>query len=115
MHNGRTALAELADKVPLLVKAGISGLADDDRLGLAIALAEDGRMTFAEMRERFGLDPGTLSDHLNALQKGNLVRNYYEKGAGRVHSYYEVTELPEAVLSALFTAAHKAKGGASPP
>ena len=115
MHNGQPALAELADKVPLLVKAGIRGLADDDRLGLAIALAEGGRMTFAEIRERFDLNPSTLSGHLNALQKGNLVRNYYEKDAGSVRSYYEVTELPEAVLSVLFTAAHKAKSGASPP
>ena len=30
-------LAELADKVPALVKAGIRGLSDDDRLGLTVA------------------------------------------------------------------------------
>ena len=102
-------LAEHADKVPALVKEGIKGMADDDRLGLVIALAEDGKMTFSEMKERYGLNPATLSDHLSALQKGNLVRNYYEKGIGSAHSYYEATDLPEAVLSALFTAAHKTK------
>lgn len=102
-------LAEHADKVPALVKEGIKGLADDDRLGLAIALAEGGRMTFSEIRKKYGLNSDTLRGHLSALQKGNLVRNYYEKGIGSAHSYYEATDLPEAVLSALFTAAYKTK------
>ena len=66
-------------------------------------------MTFSEIRAKYGLNPTALSNHLSALQKGNLVRNYYEKGVGSAHSYYEATDLPEAVLSALFTAAHKAK------
>lgn len=108
-------LAELADKIPMLVKEGIKGLSDDDRLGLVIALVEDGRMTFSELKARYDLNPSTLSSHLNALQKGNLVRNYFEKGAGRAYSYYEATALPEAVLSALFTAAHKTKAAGGHP
>ena len=103
------ALAEHADRVPALVKAGIKGLVDDDRLGLAIALAEGGRMTFSEIRAKYGLSPAALNDHPSALQRGNLVRNYYEKGVGSAHSYYEATDLPEAVLSAQLTAEHKAK------
>ena len=70
-------LAELSDRVPARVKAGIRGLADDERLGLVIALAEGGKMTFSEIKTKYGLDPSTLSGHLNALQSGNLVRNYY--------------------------------------
>ena len=108
-------LAELADRVPALVRAGIKGLADDDRLGLVIALAEGGKMTFSEIRAKYGLDPGTLSGHLNALQSGNLVRNYYEKGIGRAHSYYEATDLPEAVIGALFKSVYKAEAGRDRP
>ena len=104
---GNPTLAELADKVPALVKAGIRGLADDDRLGLAVALVEGGRMTFSEMRARYGLNPSTLSSHLNALQRGDLIRNYYEKNEGRVYSYYEATDLPKVMLSALFIAVRK--------
>ena len=104
---GNPALAELADKVPALVKAGIRGLADDDRLGLAVALVEGGRMTFSEMRTRYGLNPSTLSSHLNALQRGDLIRNYYEKNEGRVYSYYEATDLPKVMLGALFIAVRK--------
>ena len=112
---GNPTLAELADKVPALVRAGIKGLADDDRLGLVIALAEGGKMTFSEIKAKYGLNPSTLSSHLNALQSGNLVRNYYEKGIGRAYSYYEATELPEAVVSALFRSVHKAEGGKERP
>lgn len=108
-------LAELADKVPALARACIKGLADDDRLGLVIALAEGGKMTFSEIRAKYGLDPGTLSGHLNALQSGNLVRNHYEKGIGRAHSYYEATDLPEAVIGALFRSAYRAGAGKERP
>ena len=108
-------LAELADKVPVLVRAGIKGLADDDRLGLVIALAEGGKMTFSEIKAKYGLNPSTLSSHLNALQSGNLVRNYYEKGIGRAYSYYEATELPEAVVAALSRSVHKAEAGKEGP
>ena len=104
-------LTELADKIPALVKAGIRGLADDERLGLAIALVEGGKMTFSEIKAKYGLDPDTLSSHLSALQSGNLVRNYYEKGIGGAYSYYEATDLPEAVLGALHTSVHGPKTG----
>ena len=102
-------LAEFAGKVPALVKAGIKGLADDDRLGLAVALVEGGRMTFSEMKERYGLSSSTLSGHLTALQRGDLVRNYYEKKGERVYSYYEATDLPKVMLSALFISMRKMK------
>ena len=109
-------LEELSDRVPALAKAGIRGLVDDERLGLVIALVEGGKMTFSEIESKYGLDPSTLSGHLNALQNGNLVRNYYEKGIGRKHSYYEATELPEAVIGALLTSGHSAEvGGGRPP
>lgn len=108
-------LIELADKIPALVKAGIRGLADDERLGLAIALVEGGKMTFSEIKSKYGLNPSTLSSHLSALQSGNLVRNYYEKGIGRAYSYYEATELPEAVIGALLTSVYGPKTGEARP
>lgn len=102
-------LAEIAGGVPALVKAGIKGLSDDDRLGLTVALVEGGRMTFSEMKSRYGLNPGTLSSHLAALQRGDLVRNYYEKSDGRTYSYYEATDLPKVMLSALLIATRRMK------
>lgn len=99
-----TALAEYADKIPLVVKAGFKGLADDGALGIAVALMEDGNMTFSELKSRFGLNSSTLSRHLAALQRGDLVRNYYEKRDGRPYSYYEATSLPGVLLNAVYIA-----------
>ena len=108
-------LTELAGKVPALVKAGIKGLSDDDRLGLTVALVEGGRMTFSEMKAKYGLNSSTLSGHLTALQKGDLIRNYYEKNDGRAYSYYEATDLPKVMLSALFISIRKMKVVESQP
>ena len=108
-------LAQHAESVPLIVKAGIRALSEDDRLGLAIALVEGGRMTFSEIEAKYGLDPSTLHSHLTALQMGYLVRNYYEKNGGKVYSYYEATDLPVAILSALFTTVHKTESGKGLP
>ena len=101
------SLADLAGEVPALVKAGIKGLSDDDRLGLTVALVEGGRMTFSEIKAKYGLNSSTLSSHLAALQKGDLVRNYYEKTGGRAYSYYEATDLTKVMLNALFIATRK--------
>lgn len=111
------ALAAYAKKVPFVVKAGIEGLADDNRLGIAVALMEKGRMTFSEMEAEFGLNPDTLSRYLTALQRGDLVRNYYEKrgGDGGSYSYYEATDVPAALLDAFFVATSKAKEGEGSP
>ncbi len=99
-----TASMEYADRIPLAVKAGFKGLADDVSLGIAVALMEDGNMTFSEMKSKFGLDSSTLSRHLAALQRGDLVRNYYEKRNGRPYSYYEATNLPGVLLNAVYIA-----------
>ena len=111
------ALAAYAKKVPFVVKAGIEGLADDNRLGIAVALMEKGRMTFSEMEAEFDLNPDTLSRYLNALQRGDLVRNYYEKrgGDGGSYSYYEATGVPAALLDAFFVAMSKVKEGEGSP
>lgn len=76
------AVMEHADKIPLVVKAGFRGLADDDALGIVVALMEDGNMTFSELKSKFGFGSSTLARHLAALQRGDLVRNYYEKRDG---------------------------------
>lgn len=99
-----TSLMEYANKIPLVVKAGFKGLADDGALGIAVALMEDGNMTFSELKSKFGLNSSTLSRHLAALQRGDLVRNYYEKRDGRPYSYYEATNLPGVLLNAVYNA-----------
>lgn len=104
------ALAAYAEKVPFVVKAGIEGLADGNRLGIAVALMEEGQMTFSEMEAKFGLNPDILHRYLIGLQRGDLVRNYCEKKAdGGSYSYYEATGVTAALLDAFFVGTSKAK------
>lgn len=99
-----TVLTGYADRVPRVVKAGIKGLADDGALGIVVALMDEGNMTFSELKSKFGLNSSTLSRYLAALQRGDLVRNYYEKRDGRPYSYYEATRLPDVLLNAVHVA-----------
>ena len=109
------ALAAYAEKVPFVVKAGIEGLADDNRLGMAVALMEGGRMTFSEMEAKFGLDPDTLRRYLIALQRGILCATIARIGSTEDYSYYEATDVPAALLDAFFIATGNAKGGQGRP
>lgn len=95
-------LKEYSEEMPPEVKNLLKGLSNDDRLGILLALMKTGKMTFKEMKEKFGLHSSSLSNHLTALQDGNLVENFYEKRDEKGFSYYDVTDVPEAVLDALF-------------
>ena len=97
-------MTEYADEIPLAIKAGFRALADDGSLGIAVALMEDGNMTFSELQSKFGLESSTLNRHLAALQRGDLVRNYYEKRDGKPYSYYEATGLLGVLLNAVYVA-----------
>lgn len=106
-----TAVMGYADRVPRVVKAGIRALADDNSLGIVVALMDDGNMTFSELRSKLGLDSDALDRHLTALQCGGLVRNYYERRNGRPYSYYEATRLPDVLLNAVHVAFRKEAEG----
>ena len=83
-----------------------------------MALMEKGRMTFSEMEAEFGLSHCTMGRYRTALQRGDLVRNYYEKregGDGGSYSYYEATDVPAALLNAFFVATRRAEGGQGRP
>lgn len=80
----------------------LRGLADERGLGLVMALLENGKMAFGEMRDSFGLSQSSMSALLKKLQDGNLVRNFYEKGDGRGFSYYEATDLSKQAMDSLF-------------
>lgn len=94
-------LRKYAEKIPFEVKSILHGLDDDNRLGIIVALLENDKMTFNEMKEKFQMNSSSLSNHLSILQEGNLVQNFYEKNNKRVSSYYDVTDIPESMLHAI--------------
>ena len=97
-----TPLKKYSDEIPFEIKTLLKGLSNDDRLGILLALMKHGKMSFKEMKERFGLHSSSLSNHLTALQDGNLIENFYEKRNESGFSYYDVTDIPETVFDSLF-------------
>ena len=95
-------IKKYSDEIPLEIKTLLKGLSSDDRLGILIALMKNGKMSFKEMKEKFGLHSSSLSNHLTALQDGNLIENFYEKRDEKGFSYYDVTDIPETVFDSLF-------------
>ena len=105
--DSNSKLSEFSNRIPFEIKSLLKGLSGDDRLGILITLMKNGKMTFNEMKENFGLHSSSLSNHLTALQNGSLVENFYEKSDERGFSFYQVTDIPEAVFDALFDIMYK--------
>ena len=95
-------LKSYAEEIPEEIRFMFKGLSSDERLGIIIALLKDGKLTFGQMKKKFGLNSSSLINHLSALQDGNLIKNFYEKKQGRVHSLYDVTDVPEMLFDATF-------------
>jgi len=102
-----TQIKQYSDEIPSEIKTLLKGLSNDDRLGILIALMKHGKMTFKEMKEKFDLHSSSLSNHLTVLQDGNLIENFYEKRDEKGFSYYDVTDIPEALFDSLFNIMYK--------
>lgn len=105
--NSDSELERYSAKIPDEIKIMLKAIADEDRLGILVALLEKGKMTFSEMKEKFSLNSSSLTNHLSILQKGNLIENFYEKNERKVFSYYDVTDLPEKIFDSILDAEFK--------
>ncbi len=97
-----SSLKKYYEEVPEEIRFLLSGLSDDKNLGIIVALLKKGKMTFNEMKEQFQLSPSSLSNRLNVLQDGNLIKNFYEKTGQRGFSYYDVTDFPELIFNSIY-------------
>lgn len=95
-------LLNYSNEIPPEIRLLLKGLSADDRLGILVALMKNGKMTFNQMKNEFDLNSSSLSNHLTVLQNGNLIENFYEKGDEKAFSYYDVTDIPEAIFDSLF-------------
>jgi len=96
------SIKDYANEVPEEIRWLLKGFADDNSLGLLIALMKNGKMSFNEIKEQFDLSPSSLTKKLNVLQDGNLIQNFYEKTDGRSFSYYDVTDIPEQIFDSIY-------------
>ena len=99
-------LTEYANKLPEEVKDLLLGFSSPENLGLLAALMEHGKMSFNEMKQEFKLSSSSLTNRLNVLQNGNLVKNFYEKTDGRGFSYYDVTDVFQQIFGSVYEILH---------
>jgi len=93
--NQKNILTKYAGEMPDEIQFALKGISNPSRIGILIALLKHGKMTFNEMKTKFGLNPSSLSNHLTALQNGNLITNVVEKKKGKIFSFYNVTDIQE--------------------
>ena len=104
-----TLLNEYAGKLPDEVRTLFAALSDPDNLGIIIALKEDGKMNFIEMKRKFKISSSSLTKRLTVLQNGNLVKNFYEKSTKPNFSYYDITDIAEELLESVYEILYPAK------
>lgn len=90
------------DIVPMEMRRLLHSISDDKSVEIVARLLRNGRMRFGEIKDVFGLSSSSLSGKLKKLQNGGLVVNFYAKGGGLGHSYYEATEIAELVFDSLY-------------
>ena len=88
--------------VPMEMRFLLRALSDDKSVEIVAELLKNGKMRFGEIKDMFGLNSSSLTNKLKKLQDGNLVVNFYAKGNGLGHSYYEATEISELVFDSLY-------------
>ena len=93
---------EYAKEVPAAIRNIFKSLSDDQKIGLLVGLLKHGDRTFNELKRDFNLHPTSLNRHLKALEKANLIENYYGKERKRIKSFYRVTDLSELLFESLF-------------
>ena len=97
-------LNNYSSEIPEEIKFSLKALANDIRLGILVGLLKHGKMSFSQMKKDFELDSGNLVRHLELLQNGNLVVNYYGKGNKKIFSYYQATDIADRLLKSIFEA-----------
>ena len=90
------------DVIPAEMRRLLHSISDDKSVEIVARLLRNGRMRFGEIKDVFGLSSSSLSGKLKKLQNGGLVVNFYAKGDGLGHSYYEATEISELVFDSLY-------------
>lgn len=96
---------EYAEKFPAEVRLAIDGLGGQSDVGYAVMmlLVEQGPMHFENIRSELDLYSQTLSNHVNKLQKGGLVK---KEAGGTIGDQstgaYSITKFGNRMLDALY-------------
>ena len=90
-----STIAKYKEKIPQETRSILDALREPTRQGLAMMLAERGKLSFTELLQLAEpMNASTLNHHLKVLMKAGLVKNHYRKVEGKDdYSFYQLTEL----------------------
>lgn len=80
--------------IPIELRKAVSGLDNDIRLGIFLAVMRHGELSFSELSEKLSMkeDKAKLNFHLGKLTKSALIEHYYRHQLGNdKFSFYSTT------------------------
>ncbi|WP_332898758.1 hypothetical protein [Haladaptatus sp. CMSO5] len=98
---------EYANKIPKEARLAAEGLVgqNDLRWGVVAALLEHGDLPFSGLKDQLDIHQQSLSDALEALQIGGLVKKEArEETGGRYSGYYSITQFGLNILDGFYKA-----------
>lgn len=96
-----------ADKFPKKLRLAVDGLSGKNEAGFAVMmlLIEEKSLSFTKISERLDLHPQTLSNTLDELQKGGLIRKEVGERIGdQSTGEYIITTFGERLLDSIYQA-----------
>lgn len=85
-------LEKYINEIPEEIRNMISGLDNDYRTAIFVALYEHGELSFSGLLNKLGISKAKLNYHLRKLMESVLVHHYYKHELGAEnYSFYNIT------------------------
>lgn len=91
-----------AARFPDEIRRAIEGLDGANRQAVVVALTNEGRLAFSELRDELDLHQQSLSNALDALVRGGLVRQRASGDDSPYPAYYEVSGFGQRFVESTF-------------
>lgn len=96
-------IEEYANIIPEMIREGVKALDSKTRWAIVVALSEKEKYSFSELMNLFKVNQSTLNTHLDKLEIGGVIRNYYKRQKySQTRSYYSLTNFGTKILDNLF-------------
>lgn len=102
MSRELTGIKELVKLIPYELRMAMEGLSNEARQAIVVALKENERLRFSELRRSLSIPKSDLAFHLNRLMQAGLISHRYDKFPSEErYGYYCLSELGENLLQGI--------------
>jgi len=93
------------DKIPVRIRELVQNLDTNEKWAVYIALLQNERMSFSELRDLFGMNPSQIDRILKSLVAGGIIykrAKSLKDADDNARSYYELSTLGQDFYNAMF-------------